>query len=90
MILPYTSHARKATVKCRMKTSNLFCNIAAKQVEKQCCTFRHSTFKPVLQQLRLLQVAWILTCDWIKLQGSHVVLGSYLKCLLQNKFALGQ
>ena len=31
------------------------------------------TFKLYLQQIRLLQVAWILTSDWIKLHGSHVI-----------------
>jgi len=31
------------------------------------------TFKPVLQQIRFLRVAWILTFDWIKLGGSHVI-----------------
>ena len=29
-----------------------------------------STLKPVLKQIRLLQVTWILTSDWIKLRGS--------------------
>ena len=27
--------------------------------------------KPVLQKIRLLQVAWIATSDWLKLRGSH-------------------
>ena len=27
--------------------------------------------KPVLQQIRLLPVAWITTSDWLKLRGSH-------------------
>ena len=31
------------------------------------------TFKPVLQQIRFLHVVWILTFDWIKLRGSHVI-----------------
>ena len=35
-------------------------------------------FKPLLQQIRLLQVAWILTFDWIKLHRSQAVQGSYL------------
>ena len=30
---------QKATVKQATKTCNLFCNIAAKQVEKLCCAF---------------------------------------------------
>lgn len=34
------------------------------------------TFKPVLQQIRLLQVASILTSDWITLRGSHAIHGS--------------
>jgi len=29
------------------------------------------TFKPVLQQIRLLQVAWKLSSDWIRLRESH-------------------
>ena len=28
-------------------------------------------FKPVLQQIRLLQVAWKRASDWLKLRGSH-------------------
>ena len=27
--------------------------------------------KPVLQQIRLLQVAWVTTSDWLKLRASH-------------------
>jgi len=38
------------------------------------------TFKPVLQQTKLLQVAWILTSDWIKLRGSHAIRGIYVTC----------
>ena len=47
------------------KTCNLFCNIAAKWVEQRCCAFYrlHSN---------LLQVAWVLTPDWIKLHESDV------------------
>ena len=37
--------------------------------------------------MRLLQVAWILTSDWIKLCGRHVMHGSSHH-LLQKKFAL--
>ena len=38
-------------------------------------------FKPVLQQIRLSQVAnWVLTSDWIKLRGSHAIQGSYVTC----------
>ena len=37
-----------------------------------------ATFKPVFQQTRLLQVAWILASDWIKLHGSHAIRGIYV------------
>ena len=39
--------------------------------------------KLVLQQIRLLQVAWILTSDWIKLRGNHAIHGSYVTCCKQ-------
>ena len=34
------------------------------------CVLLH-TFTPVLQQVRLLQVAWKLSSDWIRLRESH-------------------
>ena len=37
-------------------------------------------FKTVLLQIRLLQVAWILTSDWIKWWRSHIVYWSYVTC----------
>ena len=55
-------------------------NTAAKRVEKQCCEFYWPTFKPVLQQIRLLQVAWILTSDWTRLRGSHAIDWSDVTC----------
>ena len=39
-----------------------------------------TTFKPVLQQISLLQVAWILTSDWTRLRGSHAIDGSCVTC----------
>ena len=39
-------------------------------------------FKHVSQQVRLLQVAWTPTSDWLKLRGSHLL------NLLQSKFIL--
>ena len=39
-----------------------------------------TTFKPVLHQIRSLQVVWILTSDWIKLLGSHAIHGIYVNC----------
>ena len=38
------------------------------------------SFKLFLEQIRLLQAAWILTSDWIKLRGSHAIHGSYVTC----------
>ena len=39
------------------------------------------TFKPFLQQIRLLQVASILTSDWIRLPGSQEIYDrSYITC----------
>ena len=38
------------------------------------------TLKPSLQQIRLLQVVWILTSDWIKLRGSHAIPRTYVTC----------
>ena len=36
------------------------------------------TFKPVLQQMSLLQVAWILTSNWVKLSGSRAIQVNYV------------
>ena len=38
------------------------------------------TFKPVSQQIRLLQFAFILDSDWKKLRGSPAIRGSYVTC----------
>ena len=38
------------------------------------------TFKPVSQQIRLVQVACILDSDWKKLRGSRAIRGSYVTC----------
>ena len=38
------------------------------------------TFKPVSQQIRLLQFAFILDSDWKKLPGSRAIRGSYVTC----------
>ena len=38
------------------------------------------TLKPSLQQIRLLQVVWILTSDWIKLRGSHAIPRTCVTC----------
>jgi len=59
----------QATVKRATKTYNLFCN---KTSWKVMLGVLPPTIKPVLQEIRLLQVVWVLTPDWIKLQGSNV------------------
>ena len=64
------------------KTCNLFRKISAKRFEKQCCAFYLPRSNwPVWQQIRLLQVARILTSDWIKLRGSHATQESHVTCL---------
>ena len=45
-------------------------------------------FKPVLQQIRLLGVALILSSHWIKLRQSHAIHGCYGTCC-KKTFALG-
>ena len=63
------------------KTFNLPCNIAGKKnCWKAMLLYLPLTFKPVLYQIRLLQVAWILTSDWIKLRGIHAIYGIYVTC----------
>ena len=65
----------------REKTFNLPCNIAGKKnCWKAMLLYLPLTFKPVLYQIRLLQVAWILTSDWIKLRGIHAIYGIYVTC----------
>ena len=50
----------------------LLCNITARRVEKLCCAFYYSHVQTaVLQQFRLLQVARILTFDWLRVSWSH-------------------
>ena len=68
------------TVKRVTKTCNLFCNIAAERVEKPCCAFYRPRIKPVLQQIKLLQVTRILASGWTKLRASHAIHGSYVTC----------
>jgi len=66
----YSSAKRQRYGKTGNKNVNLFFNSAAKRVKKRCCAFYHS--------IRLLQVAWIQTSDWIKLRGSHAIHGDYV------------
>ena len=63
------------------KTCNLFWKSASKRVENWCCAFYlpRSSW-PVLQQIRLLQVARILASDWIKLRQSHSIQESHVTC----------
>ena len=45
-----------------------------------------TTFKPVLHQIRSLQVVRVLTSDWIKLLGSHAIHRIYVTCWKTNLF----
>ena len=64
------------------KTCNLFRKISAKRVETQCCAFYLARSNwPVMQQIRLLQVARKMTSNWIKLRGSHAIQESNVTCL---------
>ena len=64
------------------KTCSLFRKISAKRVEKRCCAFYLPRSNwPVRPEIKLLQVARILTSDWIKLRGSHAVQESHVTCL---------
>ena len=38
------------------------------------------TLKPVLQQIMFLEIASILTSDWIKSRGNHAMQRSYVTC----------
>ena len=44
------------------------------------CFTTHVQTCLVTKLIRLLQVAWILISDWIKLRGSHAIHGSYVTC----------
>ena len=70
----------KARVNRATKTSNMFCSIATKRLEKRCCTFYHqrSNLFCKQQQMSLLQVAWILTSNWVKLSGSRAIQVNYV------------
>ena len=48
-----------------------------------------TTFKPVLQQISLSQVAKTLTYDWIQLRRSRAIDVSYVTCF-KTKIALGR
>ena len=54
---------------------SLFCNIAAKRVERLFCAFYHPRSNLSCQKIILLQVVCILASDWIKLRGSHAIHG---------------
>ena len=71
----------EATVKRVEKGGReLLCSIAENKCWKAMLFDWQLTFKRVLQQIRLLQVEWILTSDWIKLRRSHVIHGFYVTC----------
>ena len=56
-----------------------------------CCKTREKAMRALppwfnlfLEQLRLLQAAWILTSDLIEVRGSHARNGSYVTCCKTN------
>ena len=83
-------NADKATVTRAAKTGNLNCFgtfYLYGGLERDVAHYiLLPTFgKPVLQQIRLSPVAWILTTDWTELRRSHAINGWDL---LPSKFAL--
>ena len=63
-----------------MKYIKLVLHIAAKLVDWQCCTFYHPRSNLSSKKIRLLQVAWILSPDWIKLCRYHAIHRSFVTC----------
>ena len=75
----YSSAKRQRYGKTGNTNVNLFFNSAAERVKKRCCTFYNSRSNLSCTELiRLLQVEWIQTSDWIKLRGNHAIHGSYV------------
>ena len=68
------------------KTDNRNMNLVSQLTGKLCCAFYHPLFKPVLQQIRLLQGAWLLHTE---LRGRHARTRE-LRHSMQKNFALGQ
>ena len=62
----------------QQKTSNLFCNIAAKRVEKRCCAFYH----PSSNLLTTWFVARQVLCGWYNVQHRY---STRFAEMLQNK-----
>ena len=60
-----------ASIKRATKTCNLFCNFAAKRVEKRCCAFLFTTIVQTSEKPDLLQdrfhVNGKIHCDWYKI-----------------------
>jgi len=63
------------------KCATFFATLLKKTSWKAMLRVLSLTFKPFLQQIRLLQVASILTSDWIRLPGSQEIYDrSYITC----------
>ena len=64
----------------RQQTCNQFRNIT----EKALLRVLPTAFKPVLQQIRSLQAAWIRASEnWFKLHASYTIRASYYSCCKQ-------
>ena len=66
-----------STVKRATKTCNLFCNIAAQRVEKQCSAFY---FTRSNLSCNKQGCCCKLTPDWIKLRGNDAIHWIYVTC----------
>ena len=62
-----TRNGTISTIKWATKTRNLFCNMAPNVLKGDVARFT------IHVRTWLLQIAWILTSDWINLHGSHAI-----------------
>ena len=70
------SHIHYSVSKVTVKRATETCNFSAASYVAHFTT----TFKPVLPQIRLLQVVRVLTSDWLKLPWSHAIHGTSITC----------
>ena len=68
------SHSKEA-VSCGKTMLHVLQQYAAKGAGKWCFAFYHPRSRLLI---RLLEIAWILTSDCIKLRGNHAISGSYV------------
>ena len=72
----WKSHSKEA-VSCRKKMRHVLQQYAAKGARKWCFFFI-THVQACVATIRLLEIAWILTSDCIKLSGNHAISGSYV------------